>query len=73
YPKGWYNLGVALFENGRHEEAAAAFREVVRWQPGHARARFNLGKVSLALGRGGQAVREFRTTASGWPCSGCRG
>ena len=45
---GLYNLGAALAEAGRDEEAAARYREVLALQPGHADARANLDRLDAA-------------------------
>jgi Flp pilus assembly protein TadD len=42
---GLYNLGAALSDAGRDEEAAARYREVLALQPGHADARANLNRL----------------------------
>jgi len=45
------DLGIALVESGRVEEAIAEYREAIRLQPASARA---LGRLGVALGRLGQ-------------------
>src|SRR4051812_5908354 len=42
---GLYNLGAALSEAGRDEEASARYREVLALQPDHADARANLNRL----------------------------
>jgi protein O-mannosyl-transferase len=42
---GLYNLGAALAEAGRDEEAAARYREVLALQPDHADAKANLNRL----------------------------
>ncbi len=45
---GLYNLGVALAAEGRNEEAAARYRQVLTLLPDHADARANLGRLDAA-------------------------
>ncbi len=55
------NLGIALGNQGKLEEAIAAYREAIRLKPDYADAHNNLG---IALGKQGkleEAVAEFRT------------
>jgi Flp pilus assembly protein TadD len=64
---GLYNLGTALAEAGRDDEAAARYREVLALQPGHADARANLDRLDAArLEREGNglAARGDLVTAS---------
>jgi tetratricopeptide (TPR) repeat protein len=64
---GLYNLGAALAEAGRDEEAAARYREVLALQPDHADARANLDRLDAArLEREGNglAARGDLVTAS---------
>jgi Flp pilus assembly protein TadD len=53
-------LGVAYFGDGRHTEAADAFRRAVEIKPDYAAARYNLGAASLARGRRDEAVAQYR-------------
>jgi len=55
------NLGLALVEQGRMQEAAAHFREAVRIVPKLANARINLGLALAKAGQLDQAVAEYRT------------
>ena len=64
---GLYNLGAALAEAGRDDEAAARYREVLALQPDHADARANLNRLDAArLEREGNelAARGDLVTAS---------
>ena len=64
---GLYNLGAALSEAGRNEEAAARYREVLALQPDHADARANLNRLDAArLEREGNesAAKRDLVTAS---------
>lgn len=48
----WYRLGNVYAQLDRPEDAAAAWRSALERDPGHARARHNLGLVYLRLGVG---------------------
>ena len=64
---GLYNLGVGLAAEGRHEEAAARYRQVLALRPDHADARANLDRLDAArLEREGNelAARGDLVTAS---------
>ena len=45
---GLYNLGAALAAEGRNEEAAARYRQVLALRPDHADARANLNRLDAA-------------------------
>jgi len=47
----WFNLGVALEDQGRHAEALAAYDTAVGLDAGFADAHFNLARLHEALGR----------------------
>ena len=53
-------LGRALFEQGKMEEAAAAFKEAIELNPGLPEAHNNLGLARVALGRAAEAVECYR-------------
>lgn len=54
---GLYNLGAALAAEGRADEAAARYREVLAHQPAHAEARANLDRLdAIRLEREGNAL-----------------
>jgi tetratricopeptide (TPR) repeat protein len=58
-PKAWvasYNLGNALAVKGRHDEAIARFRAVIRDQPGFAPAYGGLGNALSTMNRNAEAV-----------------
>ena len=55
-----YNLGLALDERGRSEDAIAHFREALRISPDHAEARNNLGVALEKLGRTDEAITHYR-------------
>ncbi|MBD5777959.1 tetratricopeptide repeat protein [Pelagicoccus sp. NFK12] len=49
--QGWYNLAVALFDQGRIAEAIEAYEECLYLDPGHAKALNNLGAIYEERGR----------------------
>jgi spermidine synthase len=55
------NLGNAYFELGKLEEAAQAYREVIRLMPNLAEVRFNLGLVYEKQQRSALAMREYES------------
>jgi tetratricopeptide (TPR) repeat protein len=58
-PVAYYNLGNALKRNGSPDQAIAAYREALRWQPTFAPAHNNLGNVLRERGFLDQAIAEF--------------
>jgi tetratricopeptide (TPR) repeat protein len=56
------NLGYALYNEKRYEEALEEFRAVLRDEPSFVRAGFNLGATYLALGRPEQARQALVET-----------
>lgn len=56
----WTNLGKALSEHGRHEEAIHWHRRVIDKTPDSALAYSNLGYALLAQGKPHDALAEFR-------------
>jgi len=57
------HLGVALAMKGRHDQAQAQFREVIRLNPLWADAHNNLGKILLKIGKPEEALVEFTKAA----------
>jgi tetratricopeptide (TPR) repeat protein len=55
------DLGKALFQEGRVEEALGWLRQAVAASPGLADAHYNLGNALLAQGRVAEALAEFET------------
>jgi tetratricopeptide (TPR) repeat protein len=55
----WNNLGIALSNLGRHEEAIASFEEALNIQPDNHYAWNNRGVVLLKLGRLDEALTSF--------------
>ncbi|MDX1643602.1 MAG: tetratricopeptide repeat protein [Thermoanaerobaculia bacterium] len=53
----YYKQGTLLFENGEAEEAVEAFQRVLRADPDHPRANYQLGRCYLSLNR----LEEART------------
>ncbi len=54
------NLGIALVDAGRLEEAMKSYREAVASDPGYALAHFNLGIALARAGRYVEAVEAYR-------------
>ena len=57
----FHNLGLALANLDRPEEARARFAEAVRLMPAFAQAHTELGKQLVKLGRNEEALAHFRT------------
>ncbi|MCB1130080.1 MAG: tetratricopeptide repeat protein, partial [Verrucomicrobiae bacterium] len=60
--KSRFQAGIALAQQGKMQEAVAAFREVVWMNPGLVEAHFNLAGGLLQLGLKEEAAVEFRET-----------
>ena len=58
--EGWYNLGAALYQSGRFDEAADRFRTAVAQRPRYYQAYTNLGLALYRLGRHAQARDALR-------------
>ncbi|MDH3585387.1 MAG: tetratricopeptide repeat-containing glycosyltransferase family protein, partial [Phycisphaerae bacterium] len=58
-PDSHVNLGVALQEAGRHEQAADAYRSAAALRPHHASTFYNLGSALLQMDRQDEAVEAF--------------
>jgi Flp pilus assembly protein TadD len=58
-PRAHNNLGLALMDQKRLEEAMGQFSEALRIYPDHAEARNNLGIALLRMGRHKEAVRHL--------------
>ena len=56
-----YNLGCALANAGRTDEAIAQYLEAVRVRPDHSRAHHNLGLALSSKDRIDEAIERFRT------------
>src|SRR5262245_5111171 len=62
-PTAWMahnNLGLALEESNRLDEAAEHFREATRLRPAYPEALYNLGNVLAAKGRLAEAVQQYQ-------------
>jgi Flp pilus assembly protein TadD len=57
----FYNRALILDRQGRNDEAAAAYAEAVRLDPGDVDAQVRLGLVLRDLGRDEEANRAFLT------------
>ena len=58
-PTAWSNLGSALSESGREQEALDAYREAVTLRPGDPAFHWNLGDSLARLNRKGEARSEY--------------
>jgi tetratricopeptide (TPR) repeat protein len=61
------NLGVALYQLGRTEEARSAFESAVRLEPDNGISQYNLGCVLEEQGQIDQAIEHLRCAASAIP------
>jgi tetratricopeptide (TPR) repeat protein len=61
--RAYNNLGVALAERQRFDEAVDAYAEAVRLAPGYYRSHYNLGTALWHAGRSDEAEARFRTAA----------
>ncbi len=55
------NLGNALRQKRRLDDAANAYREAIRIDPNFAAAHINLGNILLETGKFGEAIQAYRT------------
>jgi tetratricopeptide (TPR) repeat protein len=53
------NLGTALLQKGRLDEAIEHFTAALRVNPGYARTRVNLGDALLTRGKGAEALAQY--------------
>jgi len=60
-PKGDRNMAGVLFESGKYEEAAEAYRKIVERDPSDGAARASLAGALGALGRYPQALAQIET------------
>ncbi len=63
-PRMLHNLGLALAQADRYEEALPRLQEAVRLKPDHARAWNNLGRTWQAVGKIDDAIASFERAAS---------
>jgi Flp pilus assembly protein TadD len=62
-----YNLGVALADAGRADEAIARYREAIRIRPDYALAHGNLGKQLAARGEIDAAISHYEAALRAYP------
>jgi predicted O-linked N-acetylglucosamine transferase (SPINDLY family) len=60
-PAIWNNLGMAIAEQGRHDEALAFYRAAAEADPTHAIARNNMGNALKECGRLADALEAYRS------------
>ncbi|HEB02218.1 MAG TPA: tetratricopeptide repeat protein, partial [Nitrospirae bacterium] len=58
--KGWYNLGVTMYEQGRYDEARVFWERTVKVRPDMFTARHNLGVLYEKTGDYAKAEEEYR-------------
>jgi len=61
-PRAQENLGGALLDAGRIDEAVPHYEMAIRINPTQAQARFNFANLLVRLGRRPEAVAEYETT-----------
>jgi tetratricopeptide (TPR) repeat protein len=59
-PEVWHNLGLALLQQAKNEEALASFQEAIRLKPQFGEAYGNMGLALSALGRYTEAVTCYQ-------------
>src|SRR5256886_16208938 len=62
-----YQRGVVLENDGRYDEAAAAFRQAIATSPSAITAYADLGDVELSRGRFDEAVQAYRQLMAVYP------
>jgi tetratricopeptide (TPR) repeat protein len=60
YPEAYANLGFALAECGKLDEAIAAYQKAIAFKPDHALTHFNLGNALMAGKRWDEAIAAYR-------------
>ncbi len=65
-PRGWYNLGTALFDDHQNIPAVNMFRKTIDLDPGYADAQYNLGKILAEAGRCDLAVAHISASLKLW-------
>lgn len=66
-PRAHHNLGVALAQAGRLDEAREQFQRTLLLQPNHAFAHFELGKMALLAGHWSEAQDRFQAALQADP------
>jgi|ERR1051326_5892055 tetratricopeptide (TPR) repeat protein len=64
---GYDNLGKALEDSGRTDEAISCWKEAVKLVPGHAEAQYNLGTILLEQGQAQEAVSHLQAAVKAAP------
>jgi tetratricopeptide (TPR) repeat protein len=59
YAKAHYNLGLALYDQGKLEEAIACYRQGLRLNPNDADTHYNLGIALHDQGKLEEAIKEL--------------
>ena len=62
-PKAYYNLGIALNNERKYEEAISHYKMAIRIHPDFANAHYNLGIILIQKGAMKEAVHHFREAA----------
>jgi protein O-mannosyl-transferase len=57
-----YNLGNALYHQGRVDEAIPQYRETLQINPGNANACYNLGRALFQKGKVDEAITQYQKT-----------
>ena len=57
---GYYNMAIALADLERDAEASEALRQVLRINPMHYNAHFNVGEMLRLEGKLDEAVKQFK-------------
>ena len=60
--KAYYNLGIALYAEGRNMEAISNYKIAIKLRPGFAYAHYNLGLVLLQEKKMNEAIYHFSET-----------
>jgi tetratricopeptide (TPR) repeat protein len=63
-PLGYTNLGVALVEKGKVEEAVGEYRKAIQLKPDFFQAHYNLGNALWHQGKAEEAIAEYRRAVS---------
>lgn len=68
-PKAWhvrYNLGVALLEDGRSQQALAEFRQVLAASPKHLESMINIAGIHLGASQPEEALKVLTSALKVW-------
>ncbi|HVU23122.1 MAG TPA: tetratricopeptide repeat protein [Opitutus sp.] len=66
-PRAHHNLGVALLETGKFDDAAQEFQRAIALEPAHALAHYELGTIFLRRGEWAEAATEFAAALAAAP------